>query len=127
MKPVKSHGWYHGSPYKLTHLLTGSTITQDYRMAEVFSHKPHIVSIEDDGSIRHDGKLSGYLYVIIESINSDDIEPVPHSTMQPGKEFLAKQELSVQLIKLVPLNPVELLSPEEVTDLIKNSNKRRTS
>lgn len=109
--------WYHGSPNRITHLLAGSTITQDRRLAEVFSHKPTLVSIEDDGRIRHNGKLPGYLYVIAEPILPDDLSPVPHSTMEPSKEFLTKRELMLQFTDLVEVNPDELLLPEDIIAL----------
>lgn len=109
--------WYHGSPHQITHLLAGSTITQDQRLAEVFSHKPTLVSIEDDGRIRHNGKLPGYLYVIAEPIHPDDLSTVPHSSMEPGKEFLTKRELMLQFTNLVEVNPNELLLPEDINAL----------
>ena len=40
--------WYHGSPLELALLRPGSTVTQDRRLAEVFSHKPAVVSVSDD-------------------------------------------------------------------------------
>ena len=52
--------WFHGSPLALTVLRKGSTITQDRRLAEVFSHKPAFVSVDDDGTIKHDGTLQAF-------------------------------------------------------------------
>jgi len=40
--------WWHGFTYQLAILSPGSTITQNSHLAEVFSHKPSIVSMEDD-------------------------------------------------------------------------------
>jgi hypothetical protein len=56
--------WYHGSPNVLTILSSGSTITQLRWLAEVFSHKPEIVSVADDGSFQHNGRAAGYLYQV---------------------------------------------------------------
>jgi len=124
MRVSKKPVWYHGSPYRLTRLFVGSTITQDRRLAEVFSHKPSIVSVENDGRIRHNGNLPGYLYMISKPVNLDELEPVPHSTMEPGKEFLTKCEFSIRLISHVEINQKELLLPEEIHELMqKRSNQ----
>ena len=61
--------WYHGTPLQLETLRSGSTITQDRHLAEVFSHKPSIVSVQDDGTIRHNGTQPGLLYRVTEKIN----------------------------------------------------------
>jgi hypothetical protein len=103
--------WYHGSPFELTHLLPGSTITQDRRLAEVFSHKPTLVSLEDDGMIRHNGNERGLLYRVDEEVLPADILPHPRSSMPPGKEWLAQRELRVALI-----GPVSFLEGELLTD-----------
>lgn len=51
--------WYHGSNMLFTELRTGSTITQWKELAEAFSHQPGILSYDDDGVIRHNGKEKG--------------------------------------------------------------------
>ena len=78
--------WYHGSPFELTTLREGSTITQDRNLARVFSHKPTLVSVSDDGKIQHSGTVSGFLYLIAEDIQPDDVYPHPTSSMEAGKE-----------------------------------------
>ena len=84
--------WYHGSPAELIVLRSGSTITRDRHLAEVFSHKPQIVSIDDDGRIRHSGTQPGYLYRIAETVAPDDVYPHPNSSMAPGLEWLTRRE-----------------------------------
>jgi hypothetical protein len=103
------HPWFHGSPSELTSLRTGSTITQDRRLAEVFSHKPTRVSAEDDGSIRHNGKKSGYLYLITEPLQSSDMIPHPRSTMPTGWEWLTTRELPVIQLGAVPIMQDDLI------------------
>ena len=96
--------WYHGSPERFTLLRAGSTITQWRALAEAFSHKPQALSYEDDGSIRQNGTLPGYLYVIDEPISPGmDIAPHPRSTMDANVEFLTKRPLRVRCIAEVPL------------------------
>jgi len=126
MKSDENSIWFHGSPYRLIRLLAGSTITQDRQLAEVFSHKPTIVSVEDDGRIRHNGILPGYLYIFPEPLTPDDLEPVPHSTMEPGKEFLTRRELPVRMIGPVEINPKELLLPKEIREFKQRSSKKGT-
>ena len=51
--------WYHGSPFELKTIRKGSTITQKRELARIFSHKPAVASMEDDGSIKHNGTQPG--------------------------------------------------------------------
>lgn len=104
--------WYHGSPFELTMLLEGSTITQKNELARIFSHKPTIVSVSDDGQIKHNGTMRGYLYTVTEGIEADDVIPHPHTTMPPGDEWLTTRELRVQL-----LHQTEIIPQERFTDM----------
>lgn len=65
--------WYHGSPLKIDTLRKGSTITQDHDLARIFSHKPTLVSVDDEGAIKHNGQKSGFLYRIAEKLSLADI------------------------------------------------------
>lgn len=103
--------WYHGSPLELTKIRKGSTITQDSDLARVFSHKPTLVSISDDGMIKHNGKVPGFLYRIRDHIGPRDVYPHSRSSMEKGKEWLAKRELLVELI-----GPTQIVEEETLTD-----------
>lgn len=94
--------WFHGSPYTLTSLRTGSTITRDRRLDEVFSHKPTLVSTEGKGTIWHNGEAAGFLYLIAEPLSTGDIIPHPQSTMPHGWEWIINRELSVIPLGAVP-------------------------
>jgi hypothetical protein len=109
--------WYHGTPLQLSVLREGSTITQDRHLAEVFSHKPEIVSMNDDGSIKHTGTLPGYLYRIDEQVEDGDVCPHPDSSMSPGKEWLTTRALRLELIGPVEITEEERLTEEEITGL----------
>jgi len=109
--------WYHGSPHELTTLREGSTITQDRHLAEVFSHKPAIVCVSDEGAIQHNGTLPGFLYYVAEEIGPDDVYPHPRTTMEANKEWLTRRELRLALIGRVLVSPEELLTDEEVAEL----------
>jgi hypothetical protein len=109
--------WYHGSPLKLTILRAGSTITRDRRLAEVFSHKPALVCISDEGDIRHNGTEAGFLYRISEEVQPGDVYAHPRSTMPPGLEWLTMRELKVTLLGPVQTLERELISEEEIEEL----------
>ena len=103
--------WYHGSPLQLNVLCVGSTITTDRDLARVFSHKPAIVSIDDDGAIRHTGTVPGLLYRVAEEVSAGDIYPHPRSSMGPGKEWLTRRELRLELI-----GPTQVVESERLTE-----------
>ncbi len=117
--------WYHGSPFVLTTLRAGSTITQRRDLARIFSHKPAIVCIEDDGRIRHNGTLPGYLYVIDEVVAPEDVEAHPRTTMGPGDEWSTHRELRVRLLGVVESRPEEQLTEAELADLRQHIAARR--
>lgn len=117
--------WYHGSPLELTTLLAGSTITQRRDLAWVFSHKPTIVSFEDDGRIKHNGTLPGYLYIIDEEIAPEDVEAHPRTTMGPDDEWLTYRELRLRLLGTAEPRPEEQFTAEELEDLHQRIAARR--
>jgi hypothetical protein len=101
--------WFHGTPLQLTSLREGSTITQNRRLAEVFSHKPTLVSVEDDGSMRHNGQTAGWMYLVSTPLAATDTIPHPRSTMPPAWEWLTTRQLPVFALGPVPLAPREIL------------------
>lgn len=119
--------WFHGSPTLFDELLAGSTITQDRHLAAIFSHKPSIVVKDENGVRFHNGKVTGYLYFIDEAIEEIDVYPHPHTTMQPGEEWLIRRPLKVKLIKETVLDANELLSAEEEKSMMRRlSDKKAT-
>ena len=107
--------WYHGSPLELKVLRKGSTITQKRDLARIFSHKPQIVSINDNGSILHNGVQPGFLYEITETVTSGDVLPHPRTTMQPGYEWIITRPLKVSLLCKTTLRSEEQLTEEHIT------------
>ena len=60
---------------------------------------PTLLGYDDDGSIFHNGKEKGYLYMIDEPIEAGkDIYQHPRSTMDENAEFLTNRPLSVRLV-----------------------------
>lgn len=106
--------WYHGSPLELTELRPGSTITQDRQLARIFSHKPTLVSLNDDGGVRHNGGEEGYLYGIRETVRREDIEPHSTSVMPPSAEWLTRRALTLALVERTRVCPEERLCRGEV-------------
>jgi len=92
--------WYHGSPLELTELSAGSIVTRWRKLAEVFSHKPDMLSYDKvGGSIRHNGQIDGFLYVVDEPvIEGVDIYKHPNTTMDEGVEWLTKRPLKIRKI-----------------------------
>ncbi len=109
--------WYHGSPLPLQALRQGSTITQDRELARVFSHKPGLVSLDDDGAILHDGVLPGYLYEIAETVLPQDLTAHPFSSMDFGKEWLTNRELPLHLIARIQPRADEQITEEHLRQL----------
>jgi hypothetical protein len=103
--------WYHGSPFQLIVLRQGSTITQKRDLARIFSHKPTVVQVDDDGQVKHNGTRPGFLYIITDVIAPDDVVPHPRTTMEPGDEWLTTRELALQLI-----GPTEIVANEQFTE-----------
>ena len=60
--PIVETLWLHSSPEELSTLRVGSTTTPDERLARVFSYKPTLVSVNDDGSIAQKGRRAGMVY-----------------------------------------------------------------
>jgi hypothetical protein len=116
--------WYHGSPLQLTVLRAGSTITRDRDVARVFSHKPPLVSMGDDGTIQHTGTLPGYLYRIDEPLGPEDVIPHPRTTMQPGVEWLTRRALRLSLIGPTVVREEEVLTAEQVAELRRQLESR---
>jgi len=109
---------YHGSPQTLTALAAGSTITQDADLARVFSHKPALVCLEDDGRLRHNGRLLGYLYRVSQPVSSDDVCPHPRTTMPPGTEWLTRRELPLEPVARTEPRPEERLCDTDIARLL---------
>lgn len=109
--------WYHGSQQELINLRAGSSITQNIDVARAFSHRPSLLSQSDDGTVKHDGVLPGYLYVVTESIQSGDIYPHPHPVNESRWEWLTTRELRVRLVERTEVQAGERLSEEEIAEL----------
>ena len=110
--------WYHGSPKRLSQLRTGSTITRNREFAEIFSHEPTLVVLEDDGRIRHNGVLKGYLYVVDERVRPEDIIPHPRSTLPPNSEWLTERPMRLRYLGEVKLSEEKRLGEDEVAQLL---------
>ncbi|MBY9079723.1 hypothetical protein [Paenibacillus sp. CGMCC 1.18879] len=111
--------WYHGSSTRLTELRVGSTITKQYNLACIFSHKPSIVSIDDEGIIKHNGWENGLLYIVDETIDLEhDVEPHPRSAMVERMEWLTQRTLKIKLLEETGQpNIDDLLTTEEINVL----------
>jgi hypothetical protein len=114
MSLKKQGTWFHGSPSKLKTLRKGSSITQIEKLAQAFSAKPSIVSVSDDGKIRHDGKSKGRVYKVTERVTTDDIYRHPRSSWQKGWEWITKKEFKLEFLYEVTPSPDDILSESEI-------------
>jgi len=112
-----SQPWYHGSQQRLTVLRTGSSISQNRMIARFFSHRPQIVSQYDDGSIKHDGTTSGFLFIIDEEISAEDVYPHPHPVNESYWEWLTTRELKNRLVEETAVREEEFLTDDEIANL----------
>lgn len=109
--------WYHGSQQALTVLRAGSSISQNKDIARIFSHRPTMISLAEDGSLKHDGTAHGYLYRVVEAVKAEAIYPHPHPVNASHWEWLTKRELSVQLIERTKVQDAEKLTEQEIAEL----------
>lgn len=105
--------WYHGSPFELKTIREGSTITLKCELARIFSKKPAIVSVSDDGQIKHNGTMPDYLYTVADEIQPEDVVPHPRATMALGDEWLTARERRLRLLHCTEPAPEEQLTDEE--------------
>jgi len=111
--------WFHGSPLRLAVLRAGSTITPAYDLARVFSHKPGLVSLDEEGGelrLMHNGEQAGCVYRVLDVAEADVI-PHPTSSMAVGLEWLTRRDLVLELVGAVEIRLEEFLSDEAVQRL----------
>ena len=123
--------WYHGSQQKLTKLRIGSSITQYRTVAKAFSHRPSLVSLSDEGEslsdklrLKHNGVTPGYLYVVSDEIDPDDVYPHPHPANVGRWEWLTNRELKLELIEQTIVTDSERLTDEDIAEIRRKQKER---
>ncbi len=119
-----SRTWYHGSQEKSTKLRVGSSITQNRNIARAFSHRPSLLSVSNDGTIKHNGTVSGYLYVVSEAVHTEDVYLHPHPANISRWEWLTKRELKLELVELSQVNDKDSLTEKDIVQLRAEQKKR---
>ena len=117
----KEKFWFHGSSLELETLRKGSTVTQFEKLAQIFSHKPSIVSVSDNGEIKHNGKVKGRVYRIAEEVTADDIFRHPESST--GWEWITDKEFKLEFLYEISNSPDDVLSESEIEELKKRKGK----
>ncbi len=116
--------WYHGSPEELDVLRAGSWVTQVKEMARAFSHRPTLMSLDDDCEhARHDGKLPGYLYAVSEVVGQEDVTYL-RDTAQT--HWQTRRDLRLRLVAQLPIDDPPQLSEEEIASLRQDIPKGAT-
>ena len=107
--------WYHGSPERLTVLRKGSWVTQFKEVAKAFSHRPSLMSLADDcQTVKHDGRVAGFLYTVAESVRPDDVSELPGTA---HTHWQTERDLRVALIAELPVSDPPLLTADEISQL----------
>jgi len=119
--------WYHGAQQALTVLRVGSSITQDREIARVFSHRPSISTLEEDGTHKHNGTAPGYLHLVDEPITVADVEPHPHPINASKWEWLTKRAIKVRLLEQPALREEELLTEADLAALRERQQRAGTT
>ncbi|MFC1946398.1 hypothetical protein ACFLXY_00605 [Chloroflexota bacterium] len=101
----------------LKKLCRGNSVTQIEKLARAFSAKPTIVSVYDDGSIRHNGKEKGRIYKIIDTVTPDDIYKHPATTMDEGWEWITKRDFKLEFLYEYRSESGDILSEDEIKAL----------
>ncbi len=110
--------WYHGSPEELTVLRKGSWVTQFKELAKAFSHRPSLISMgEGCRTVKHNGQLVGFLYVVSEAVGSDDVTYLADTAQT---HWQTQRDLTMERVAELPLDDPPQLSEEEIAELRKD-------
>ena len=112
--------WFHGSPLILEKLCKGSSVTQIKKLARAFSTRPTILSVSDDGNIRHNGNETGRIYRIIDTVTADDIYKHPATTMDEDWEWITTKDFRLEFLYEYESTPDDILSEDEIKALREN-------
>lgn len=119
-----SRTWYHGSQEKLARLCVGSSITQNRDIAQAFSHRPSVLSISNDGTIKHNGTVPGYLCIVSEEVEAGAVYVHPHLANVNRWEWLTKRELRLELVEPTQVREKEKLTEKDVIRLRHKQKKK---
>ena len=107
--------WYHGSPFVLSTLAKGSVVSPFREIAKAFAHKPTLVSMSDDfQTVKRNGSLPGYLYVIAERVRPADVEEMPGTDSTHWK---TRRELRVRVGAELAVSDPPLLAEDEAAGM----------
>lgn len=110
--------WFHGSSEVLTSIKAGSSITPTENVARGFSYRPEFLSINNEGRrIRHNGRRSGYLYVVDEMLVDADVTIHPASKDDEWFEWRVSRDVLVKLVKRTEIVEEERFTKEEIAQM----------
>jgi len=77
---------------------------------------PSIVSVSDDGKVKHNGRLKGRVYRVADRVTNNDIYEHPKSTMGTGWEYITKKEFRLEFLYEYDIShhPDDILSEKEI-------------
>ncbi len=115
--------WYHGSQQVLAVLAEGSSITRNSDLAKAFSHRPSLVSVSASGTVKHNGTTPGYLHLVSEDLEPQDIYPHPHPANALRQEWLTTREVKVTLLESTSVREGDRLTEEDLADIREKQRK----
>jgi hypothetical protein len=116
--------WYHGSPLRLEVLRAGSSITQLINLVRAFSHKPALMSVNNETSIKHNGTQPGFLYVVDEVLTPDDVFPLDHPANASQWEWITRHDVRLRLLEETRVRAEDVLSETEIETLLKKQAEK---
>lgn len=109
--------WYHGSQEELTVLREGSWVTQFEELAKAFSHRPSLISMGDGcETVKHNGQLVGFLYVVSETVGPDDVSYLSDTAQT---HWQTERDLALRCAAKLPMDDPPQLTVEEIAELRK--------
>ena len=71
----------------------------------------------EEWRIRHDGVTPGFLYVVVDEVEPDDVYPHPHPVNVSQWEWLTHRDMKLSLLEETTVGDCERLTDEEITDV----------
>lgn len=109
-EPKRVGPWYHGSPEKLTYLRQGSMVSPYIEVAKAFSHKPSILTFDNDPSaVSHNGQVPGRLYCLADEPDEGDLAVLSGTA---DTHWEVQRDLPVRFLCEVPIDDPPQLQGE---------------
>ena len=93
-------------------------------LARVFSHKPELMSVNNETSIKHNGTQPGFLYWVDEVLTLNDIYPLDHPANVSQWEWITRHDVRLRLLEETRVRAEDVLSEAEIEALVKRQAEK---